>query len=81
MCALWREDGLNMIHICGSFTHGQKKPCKTCKHFWLWGVSTGHCFRHKVDMMIWEHCKYHKRDARIWTKDGKCKFDEHMLYV
>ena len=69
------------MNICGSFTKGQKKPCKHCKKFWLWGVSTGHCGQHNCDMMTWEHCKYYKRDSKTWTKNGKCKVNEFELYV
>ena len=68
------------MHICGIFTRGKKKPCKMCKHFFLWGVSAGHCDVHREDKMTWEHCKYYKRDAKVWFKDGKCKVDENLLY-
>lgn len=61
------------MFICGTFTYGQKKPCKTCKRFFLWGVSTGYCSQKKADMSTWEHCKYHKRNAYMYTKDGICK--------
>lgn len=69
------------MFICGSFTHGQKKPCKYCKHFFLWGTSAGYCGKKKEDMMCSDHCKYFKRDAFVWTKDGKCKFNENELYM
>lgn len=67
--------------ICGSFTDKQKKPCKHCKHFMLWGLSFGRCFKRNEDMSRSDHCKYFKRDSEIWTKDGKCKVDENSLYV
>lgn len=69
------------MQICGSFTDGQKKPCKTCKHFFLWGVNTGFCGKQMINMATWEHCKYYKRNSEIWCKNGKCKFNENELYV
>jgi hypothetical protein len=67
--------------VCGSYTGKQKKPCKHCIHFFLWGVGTGYCSKHKCDMFCNDHCKYFKRDYDYWTKDGKCKVDENLLYV
>jgi len=69
------------IFICGNFTGNQKKPCKHCKHFMLWGVGYGYCLKHKTDIHCSDHCKYFKRDCRYWTKDGKCKVNEFLLYV
>jgi hypothetical protein len=68
------------MDICGSFTGKQKKPCKQCKRFFMWGVSYGRCDKLKDDVSCREHCKYFKRDSTTWTKDGKCKFDENLLY-
>lgn len=69
------------MFICGDYTRGQKKPRKHCKQFMLWGIGTGYCFKHGVDMMTYEHCKYFKRDSKYWTKNGKCKVNENELYV
>lgn len=70
-----------MIHIDGSWTGTQKKPCKHCKHFLLWGTSIGYCMRRDENFInCREHCKYFKRDYESWTKDGKCKVEEWMLY-
>ena len=69
------------INICGSFTYGQKKPCKYCERFFMWGTSTGYCSKHQQDKHCSEHCKYYKRDSETWTKNGKCKFDENLLYL
>lgn len=69
------------MNICGAFTHGQKKPCKHCKNFFLWGVSTGCCTKHNCDMLTWEHCKYFKRDSYMYTKDGVCKHSELEGYL
>lgn len=68
------------MNLCGTFIRGQKKPCKHCRNFFLWGVSSGACIKHNVDMMTWDHCKYFKRNSKYWTKDGKCKIDENELY-
>jgi hypothetical protein len=57
-----------------------KKPCKHCKYFYLWGVSTGYCTLHEQDFSTWEHCKYYKRDRKLYTKDGKCKYPENEYY-
>lgn len=66
--------------ICGSFTNGKKKPCKYCKRFLLWGVSTGYCDRRHKDCETWETCKYYKRDAYMYTKNGVCKHpDEEYI--
>lgn len=65
-----------MFFICGAFTNSQKKPCKHCKHFALWGVSTGCCLKTGRDMQTWEHCKYFKRESNMYTKDGICKHPE-----
>lgn len=64
------------MFICGAFTKGRKKPCKCCKSFMLWGVSTGYCTKYSTDMMTWDHCKYYKRDAEMYTIDGRCKHPE-----
>jgi len=69
-----------VIFICGAFTKGTKKPCKYCKYFHLWGVSTGYCTLHEQDFSTWEHCKYYKRDRKLYTKDGKCKYPENEYY-
>lgn len=69
------------LHICGSFTSNQKKPCKNCKHFFLWGVSTGYCGKHNKDVSCKEHCKYFKREREVWAKNGKCKVDVFSLYL
>jgi len=69
------------IIICGNYTGKQRKPCKHCKHFFLWGIGAGYCGRLKADIMCHNHCKYFKRDARAWTNDGKCKVDENELYA
>ena len=66
--------------ICGNFTYGQRKPCKMCRHFFLWGISTGYCLRKKEDKQCHEHCKYYKREAQYWYKSGKCKVDENEMY-
>ncbi len=65
-----------MMFICGPFTKGKKKPCKHCKYFSLWGVSTGYCFKHQEDFQTWENCKYFKRNRSMYTKDGVCKHPE-----
>ena len=70
---------MNII-LCGNFTKGQKKPCKWCKHFLLWGIGTGYCGKTGMDMMSWDHCKYYKRASDTWFKSGKCKVDENELY-
>lgn len=64
------------MFVCGAFTKGQKKLCKHCCSFMLWGVSTGYCFKHKTDKMIWEHCKYYKRNAEMYAINGRCKHPE-----
>lgn len=69
------------IHIDGTFTNGRKKPCKYCRNFFMWGIGEGYCTCQHENKMCHEHCKYYKRDAKTWTKDGKCKFDENLLYV
>ena len=69
------------MFICGNFTRGQKKPCKHCKNFFLWGISTGYCTKRNEDMQCHDHCKYFKRDSEIWKISGKCKVDENLLYV
>ncbi len=69
-----------MIFICGAFTKGKTKPCKRCKHFILWGVSTGYCMKKSEDMMTWNTCKFFKRNRYMYTKDGVCKHpDEEYL--
>lgn len=70
-----------MNFICGSHTYNQKKPCKNCKRFLLWGMSTGYCFKHKTDMQCSNHCKYYKRESNIWNKNGICKLNENELYM
>lgn len=70
---------MNVI-VCGAFTGKQKKPCKYCKNFLLWGISTGHCSKKNCDTQTWGHCKFYKRDSQVWTKDGVCKVDENELY-
>lgn len=64
------------MYICGAFTREKKKPCKHCKHFCLWGVNTGYCWKRQVYMQTWDTCKYFKRDSFMYTKDGKCKHPE-----
>jgi hypothetical protein len=64
------------MFLCGAFTHGTRKPCKYCRNFMLWGVSTGACFIHRQDMSTWDHCKYFKRNSYMYTKDGICKHPE-----
>ena len=70
-----------MLFICGNHTFGKKKPCKTCKKFLLWGISTGYCFKNKKNVSCRSHCKFYKRDSKLWTKNGKCKIDEYLLYA
>lgn len=69
------------MFLCGTLTYGQMKPCKYCRNFFLWGISTGHCDIHKTDKSCWEHCKYYKRDSELWFKDGRCKVNENELYI
>ena len=64
------------IFICGAFTNGQYKPCKTCKRYMLWGISTGHCTKHNTDTQTSNHCKYYKRDSRVFNKNGEFKSKE-----
>ena len=44
------------MFICGNFTEKQKKPCKFCRSFYLWGVGSGYCAVQGEGMMSWDHC-------------------------
>ena len=68
------------IFVCGNSTT-RNKPCKHCKHFMLWGISTGYCFKKKDNLSCNNHCKYYKRDSSFWNISGKCKIDENVLYM
>jgi len=66
---------MNII-ICGAFTGRQKKPCKMCRSFCGWGISTGYCSVKNNDVTYGSHCKYYKRASYMYFKDGRCKHPE-----
>ena len=68
------------VFICGNWAT-RTKPCKYCKQFLIWGISTGYCSKKGTNVNYNNHCKYYKRDSEIWTVSGKCKVDENELYV
>ena len=44
------------VFVCGAFDNGTDKCCKYCKHFMLWGVSTGYCDIKDEDMQSSNSC-------------------------
>ncbi len=45
------------IFICGNFDDGKETACKHCKHFVLWGVSTGLCLLTNDDIQSNKTCE------------------------
>lgn len=75
---------------CGPGTpKDRKKSCMQCKHFFMFGISTGVCDRYKYeDERVYvspqDHCKYYKRDSELFYSDGRIKdkeLFEEMMYI
>lgn len=50
---------MEQIHLCGPFSNGSRKCCKYCRHFFLWGVSAGHCGVIKDDVLTMDDACEH----------------------
>jgi len=52
------------------------KTCYRCKRFFMWGIGTGYCVKHKENKYQTNHCKYYKRNFKLFAKNGQVKNQE-----
>lgn len=60
------------------------KTCLRCKSFFMWGIGTGYCSKHKKNKYQTNHCKYYKRNNKVFDKTGKVKNEElfnELMYM